>query len=516
MEQVRSEDMIEIIQNDLQEKRENSPNQKRLNNIRQIGNPEGKIRIYLEDYVYTYLHQTPERGEECIGILLGQTQIEDDRMNLFISGAIGLYSDKELNERVFFQEETWDKLYRIMKEYFDDLEVMGWYQIQLREQVALTDEMERVRRKYFDGNGKVMFLVDFLENEEAFYVYDGSSIIRKGGYYIYYERNPQMQEYMVQVREPKHRVEKEMLPEPRRVVGRDNRKLVNHSVESHGQDNLKQQPEQEVGRRAAHLQSEDIVENYRSLLRQKKVQQSPPQGRWHGMIYAMSGALVFAVALMAVTTLNSVEQIQKVENTLAVMAQSGLVGKTEESDDATNSEAEGQQKESAQVEDADTSADSQSEGIVVETIAGNVEPEADSEGDSEGETGSDSEGDSEGEAGSDSEAGSEGETGSDSEEDSEGDSKADSDSKKDSADDSKSDGGENQGSAEKEANRSTTAKDQAAVWISQGYYDVQKGDSLDKICQKIYNTTAIKQQICDLNGITDEDKLNAGQRLKLP
>ena len=48
------------------------------------------------------------------------------------------------------------------------------------------------------------------------------------------------------------------------------------------------------------------------------------------------------------------------------------------------------------------------------------------------------------------------------------------------------------------------------------YYDVQKGDSLVGICRKIYQTTAMLDKLCEVNGIEDENAIYAGQRLILP
>lgn len=58
--------MIEIIQQTV--KTEENLEIKLPKNIRQIGNPEKDFRIYMEDYVYTYLHPAQIHGIE-IGIL---------------------------------------------------------------------------------------------------------------------------------------------------------------------------------------------------------------------------------------------------------------------------------------------------------------------------------------------------------------------------------------------------------------------------------------------------------------
>ena len=57
--------MIEIIQET--EKTEDKQEAKLPRNIRQIGHPEKDFRIYMEDYVYTYLHPAQLYGCE-IGV----------------------------------------------------------------------------------------------------------------------------------------------------------------------------------------------------------------------------------------------------------------------------------------------------------------------------------------------------------------------------------------------------------------------------------------------------------------
>lgn len=47
-------------------------------NIRQIGRPGNQIKIYVEDYVVTYLNQIAQESpqEERLAILLGDTMME--------------------------------------------------------------------------------------------------------------------------------------------------------------------------------------------------------------------------------------------------------------------------------------------------------------------------------------------------------------------------------------------------------------------------------------------------------
>ena len=57
---------------------------------------------------------------------------------------------------------------------------------------------------------------------------------------------------------------------------------------------------------------------------------------------------------------------------------------------------------------------------------------------------------------------------------------------------------------------------EAQTYLSQGYYVVQKGDSLVGICRRIYQTSAMKDKLCEVNGIEDENTIYAGQKLILP
>lgn len=62
----------------------------------------------------------------------------------------------------------------------------------------------------------------------------------------------------------------------------------------------------------------------------------------------------------------------------------------------------------------------------------------------------------------------------------------------------------------------TPVTSEAQIYLEQGYYIVQKGDSLMSICKKIYRTTAMMEKLCEVNGIENQDAIYAGQYLTLP
>lgn len=62
----------------------------------------------------------------------------------------------------------------------------------------------------------------------------------------------------------------------------------------------------------------------------------------------------------------------------------------------------------------------------------------------------------------------------------------------------------------------TVVLSEAETYLQQGYYIVQAGDSLAGICQKIYHSSAMMDEVCQLNGIENPDAIYAGQYLELP
>lgn len=57
---------------------------------------------------------------------------------------------------------------------------------------------------------------------------------------------------------------------------------------------------------------------------------------------------------------------------------------------------------------------------------------------------------------------------------------------------------------------------QAEAYRAQGYYIVQKGDSLRQICYSIYQDYAMMDALCAANQIENQDAIFVGQKIVLP
>ena len=84
---------------------------------------------------------------------------------------------------------------------FPGFEVNGLALLRMGFSVRLNDKIKKTHFENFPGEGKVLYMIDDLKNEDAFYVYRGQDLVRQSGYYVYYDKNPMMREYLAARRE---------------------------------------------------------------------------------------------------------------------------------------------------------------------------------------------------------------------------------------------------------------------------------------------------------------------------
>ena len=172
-------------------------------NIRQIGSPVGHTKVYIEDYVITFLNSLSMDKNTYVrgAILFGEKKTIEDDTIIYVKGAIeGQNLELDLDETVF-NDEVWREFYQQKDRLFPGLEVIGWALLRMGFSVRLNDKIKKTHFENFPGEGKVLYMIDDLENEDAFYVYRGQDLARQSGYYIYYDKNPMMQEYLAERRE---------------------------------------------------------------------------------------------------------------------------------------------------------------------------------------------------------------------------------------------------------------------------------------------------------------------------
>lgn len=169
-----------------------------LENAKLIGEEPKGLNIYLEDYVYTYLYQYAKtnRGEEKGAVLVGYYTEELGKKAAIISGAIQ-FEDLFCEGEVLVTEPQIKEMQKKINRYFPDCELMGWMHTQPGYGIFLTTQDIRIHQDYFRESYQSFMIIDPIENAEAFFIWDEEEIKSAEGYYMYYDKNERMQEYMV-------------------------------------------------------------------------------------------------------------------------------------------------------------------------------------------------------------------------------------------------------------------------------------------------------------------------------
>jgi LysM repeat protein len=167
-------------------------------NVRQVGRSNASKKIYVEDYVMTYIKQLAGGDySKCkIAVLVGQCIKLDNCRNIFISGAVEV-NDVDVSNEIAFSNDVWTGIYEDIKKYFVETEIVGWF---IGGPGYLLEDQDRILKAHvnnFAGQDKTLLTYDNMEKEEVFLNYENNRLCKQEGYYIYYEKNEEMQTYMI-------------------------------------------------------------------------------------------------------------------------------------------------------------------------------------------------------------------------------------------------------------------------------------------------------------------------------
>lgn len=247
-------------------------------NVRQIGNISGGPKIYVEDYVDTFFGQISDQTEEIRGaFLIGEMEDKEHPDYIYITGAIQMYELKRDGNTFQITEETWKNAYEDCKRYFGNATIVGWFVSAPGIPAEINDEVIRTHENAFPNTYSIFVMRDLREKEDYFYVNKFNDLMKVSGYYIYYEKNPAMQNYMIASR-------------------RKNGLTISESVED----------------RAA--------KSFRNLIRTKGELEDQKQSI-HFMRIA-SSFLILVMLVMGITMMNNYDKIQSVQKSLEALTES--------------------------------------------------------------------------------------------------------------------------------------------------------------------------------------------------
>lgn len=269
--------MIELVYSHTEKQQQSSEDLPYIpKNIRQVGNIMDSQKIYVEDYVVTHIKQSikSEIGSSQMFILLGKRNSSNGVNYYFVSGAIRV-SNIEFSKQIpILTTEHWAEIYEIIKKNFDTLDILGWVLSQGESARTRAEEFLTFHNLHFSFPFSLFSLIDSQEEEEKLYIFQNNSFQKQPGYYIYYEKNESMQEYMI----AQKGADKKVVKEP----------------------------------------GEKAVQEFRTRVR--KVQRSARQSRMKKMTYGFCSLALVVACGSGITMMNNAEKMKKMETTIEALS----------------------------------------------------------------------------------------------------------------------------------------------------------------------------------------------------
>ena len=402
--------MIEIIQ---EENWGNAQDRRGLpKNIKQIGMPDMGDRIYIENTAYQKMHPYGQHTEKMVYVMLGRFDDFAGHACIFVEDVVKM-NEVEFNGKLpQWNDDSWGYLYRKIRPEHEEMIIVGWAVDICGQVPSMTAQLERIHQTYFGGTHQILFLMDTLEREEAFFSNRNGYLKRREGFYIYYDKN---------------------------IPGR-----MESAMEALRTETRKAEPTFAYGENQASRREE----SYREYLNSRKPDRRTPQPSYRGS-YSSTLLLLAVILVLGYSAFQNHQKMEEMERAISQM------------------ELQAVMQTEAEYENA----------VRVEDVIGNVAPLPNTEA---------------------SQISSEQQSVT---------TVPDTENRQSST---------QIPSTQNATEQATQTLGEAEKYLAQGYYIVQGGDSLAGICRKIYQTTAMMDELCEINDIDDPDAIFAGQRLTLP
>lgn len=291
-------------------------------NVRQIGNVSDEPKIYVEDYVDTYLNQLRERAaEEPVGVMLtGEILIQEGQAVVYASGAIRMKEIEVNGTEIVIGEDTFKELEEERKQYFPSSDAIGWCLIENGHPMGQNRQIAKIHEKSFAKSDTIFIWKDAVDNEEVYYAYKYGELMQMGGHYIYYEKNPNMQNYMISTRK-------------------------------------------KIGVTPSEVVEDRAAKDFRSVVRERM--EDKEQRQSSRLVYVTSALLVVVVLAIGISTVNNFTKMEAVQSSLESLSQSA--SKTESQTGTVNEGEDGAVEANGTIGDREAKDKEASGGTVPET-----------------------------------------------------------------------------------------------------------------------------------------------------
>lgn len=304
-------------------------------NVKQIGNVSDSPRIYVEDYVETFLNQLEEQGREVTitAFLLGEkVQIEGEEC-IFVTGALQVKDSISEEIKPVITKEELETAKVESREYFHEMDIIGWFQTVPDRPLALSREMAKAHEKLLPEKNSLLILKG--QEEELYFAYKFKELMEIGGHYIFYEKNPDMQSYMIRER-------------------------------------------RQIGVTPSEVVEDRAAKDFRSTIKGRmEVREQRRESRY---VYLTSVLLVVIVLAIGISTMNNYDKMNSVQNSIETlssnMGANGSSGKNTQQDaqnDRDTQEAQSQEAQNSDVQSDQQIAEQTGQGDQGESAGGTDE-----------------------------------------------------------------------------------------------------------------------------------------------
>jgi len=241
-------------------------------NVRQIGNVSDSSKIYVEDYVDTFFNQLCEKAEtEMAGaFLVGEIVQEEEQDYIYVYGAIKMKELEMKGKDFVISDQVWKHACETCKQYFEEAEILGWF-IAGGQTVDISHSLTKLHQKYFPREKSLFVVKNARDKEERFYIYKFKSLMEISGHYVYYEKNLEMQNYMIASRK-------------------------------------------KIGFTPSEIIEDRVTKNFRSIIREKEEKNA--QKKRFSPVYVISTFLVLVILVIGVNMINNYEKMREAQEVL--------------------------------------------------------------------------------------------------------------------------------------------------------------------------------------------------------
>ena len=146
-------------------------------NTRQVGDGSGDKKLYVEDYVVTYLNRLSGQKETAKALLLGTVKEQNLYPYVFVDAAIEI-------EDFRMSEEEKIQLDKQIETEFGIKKVVGWFLSSKEKPVIYNQEILDIYKQLFQEENQVLLVADSLEDELTAFFMEEEILTEQPGYFI--------------------------------------------------------------------------------------------------------------------------------------------------------------------------------------------------------------------------------------------------------------------------------------------------------------------------------------------